>query len=147
MSAMLENITSANATLVLVADMIIPAGVPLMHFSTDQSFSQGETTLVENRMGVDGNMAAGWVPSIKTVTITLEAASPSLYFLDTLAQAMERNRTIYECTLVATIPSIRKIYTWTKGVLKSGTLVSSGKRILDPTTWTFDFAELAIQGF
>ena len=98
-------------------------------------------------MGVDGNLAAGWVPSIKTVQISLEAGSPSLYFLDMLAQSMERNRTIYKCTLVATIPSIRKIYTWSNGILKSGTLASSGKKVLDPTQWTFDFADFSNQGF
>ena len=142
--AELENITSANASLVLVVDTIIPAGVQLEHFSTDQAFSLSEVTVVEDRMGVDGHLAAGWIPSIKTVQVNLEAASPSLWFLDMLARAMENNRTIYDCTLVATIPSIRKIYTWSKGVLKSGTLVSNAKKVLDPTTWTFDFANLTV---
>ena len=142
--AELTNITSANASLVLVVDTIIPAGVQLEHFSTDQAFSLSEVTVVEDRMGVDGNLAAGWIPSIKTVQIDLEAASPSLWFLDMLQRAMENNRTIYDCTLVATIPSIRKVYTWSKGVLKSGTLVSNAKKVLDPTTWTFDFANLTI---
>lgn len=142
--AELTNITSANASLVLVVDTIIPAGVQLEHFSTDQAFSLSEVTVVEDRMGVDGNLAAGWIPSIKTVQIDLEAASPSLWFLDMLQRAMENNRTIYDCTLVATIPSIRKIYTWSKGVLKSGTLVSNAKKVLDPTSWTFDFANLTI---
>ena len=142
--AELENITSANASLVLVVDTIIPAGVQLEHFSTDQAFSLSEVTVVEDRMGVDGHLAAGWIPSIKTVQVNFEAASPSLWFLDMLARAMENNRTIYDCTLVATIPSIRKIYTWSKGVLKSGTLVSNAKKVLDPTTWTFDFANLTV---
>ena len=142
--AELENITSANASLVLVVDTIIPAGVQLEHFSTDAAFNQSEVTVVEDRMGVDGHLAAGWVPSIKTVQINLEAASPSLWMLDMLARAMENNRTVYDCTLVATIPSIRKIYTWSRGVLKSGTLVSNAKKVLDPTTWTFDFANLTV---
>ena len=142
--AELTNITSANASLVLVVDTIIPAGVQLEHFSTDQAFSLSEVTVVEDRMGVDGHLAAGWIPSIKTVQIDLEAASPSLWFLDMLARAMENNRTIYDCTLVATIPSIRKVYTWSKGVLKSGTLVSNAKKVLDPTSWTFDFANLTV---
>lgn len=142
--AELENITSANASLVLVVDTIIPAGVQLEHFSTDAAFNLSEVTVVEDRMGVDGHLAAGWIPSIKTVQVSLEAASPSLWFLDMLARAMENNRTIYDCTLVATVPSIRKVYTWSKGVLKSGTMVSNAKKVLDPTTWTFDFANLTI---
>ena len=36
----LGNITSANATLVLTVDTVIPAGAVLTQFSTDQSFNQ-----------------------------------------------------------------------------------------------------------
>lgn len=145
--AELLNITSANATLLLSADIVIPSGVLLSQFSTDQSFSMGEATIVEDRMGVDGHLAAGWIPGIKTVTIALEAASPSIEYLSLLYKTMEVNRTIYNVTLIATVPSIRKIYTWTKGVLKSGTPVASGKKVLDPTSWTFDFAELSVQSY
>lgn len=143
----LENITSANATAVLVVDEIIPAGVQLQHFGTDQSYAQNEVTVVEDRMGVDGHLAAGWIPAIKTVQITLEANSPSLPQMDMLARAMENNRKIYECTLVVTVPAIHKVYTWSRGVLKSGTLASSGKKVLDPTQWTFDFAMFTITPF
>ena len=140
----LTNITSANASLVLIVDTIIPAGVQLQHFSTDSMFELSEVTVTEDRMGVDGNLAAGWIPSIKTVKVDLEAGSPSMWFMDMLASAMESDRTIYKCTLIATIPSIRKIYTWTGGVLKTGTMVNNAKKVLDPTSWTFDFADLAI---
>ena len=142
--AELTNITSANASLVLIVNTIIPSGVQLQHFSTDQSFSQSDVTVTEDRMGVDGNLAAGWIPAIKTVQVSLEAGSPSMWYMDMLQRAMENNRTIYECTLIATIPSIRKIYTWTKGVLKSGTVVNNAKKVLGPTQWTFDFATLTI---
>jgi len=140
----LGNITSANASLVLTADTVIPAGAVLTQFSTDQSFNQNEITIAEDRMGVDGHLAAGWVPSIKTVVINLEASSPSYDVLSMLLRAMEANRTIYECTLVATVPSIRTIYTWSKGVLKTATAVANAKKVLDPTSWTFDFAKLDI---
>ena len=140
----LTNITSANASLVLIVDTFFPAGALLQHFSTDSMFELSEVTVTEDRMGVDGNLAAGWIPSIKTVKVDLEAGSPSMWFMDMLARAMESNRTIYKCTLIATIPSIRKIYTWTGGVLKTGTMVNNAKKVLDPTSWTFDFADLAI---
>lgn len=139
--AELGNITSANASLVLICDTVIPAGVPVSHFATDQSYSASEMTIVEDRMGVDGNLAAGWIPSIKTVNVTLEASSPSAKYFSMIMQAMERNRTIYPVTLVATVPSIRKIYTWSNGVLKTGQPVANGKKVLDPSSWTFDFAD------
>ena len=78
------------------------------------------------------------------MVLNLEASSPSYSVLTMLLRAMEANRTIYECTLVATVPSIRKVYTWSKGVLKTSTAVANAKKVLDPTSWTFDFAKLDI---
>lgn len=144
MSFPVGDITSANATLILIVDGLFPAGINLQQFATDQSYSQDELTIAEDRMGVDGGLVAGWIPSIKSVTIMLEASSPSYQALAQLFRASERKRGIYECTLVASVPSIGKTFTWTKGVLKSGTPVPAAKKILDPTTWKFDFAELTI---
>lgn len=140
----LGDITSANATLVLIVNGLFPAGVRLQQFATDQSYSQDELTIAEDRMGVDGGLVAGWVPSIKTVTIMLEASSPSHAALSQLYRASERKRGIYECSLIASVPSIMKTFTWTQGILKSGTPVPAAKKVLDPTTWKFDFANLAI---
>ena len=140
------DITSANATLVLTVTDLFPAGITLQQFATDQSYSQDELAIAEDRMGVDGNLVAGWVPSIKPVTIMLEASSPSYEALAQLYRACEQKRGIYTCTLVANVPSIGKTFTWTNGILKSGTPVPAGKKILDPTTWKFDFATLTIVG-
>ncbi|MCH5277761.1 MAG: hypothetical protein J1E80_08010 [Desulfovibrionaceae bacterium] len=140
----LGDITSANATLVLVVAGLFPAGIRLQQFATDQSYSQDELTIAEDRMGVDGGLVAGWIPSIKTVTVMLEASSPSYAALSQLYRACERRRGIYECSLIASVPSIGKTFTWTGGVLKSGTPVPSAKKVLDPTTWKFDFADLTI---
>lgn len=136
------DITSANAVLVLTAGKLFPAGVTLQGFATDQSYSQDELQVTEDRMGVDGNLVAGWIPSIKPVTIMLEASSPSYTAMATLYRAMEMARAPIICSLVATVPSIGRVFTWSEGVLKSGTPVPSGKKILDPTTWKFDFARL-----
>lgn len=138
------DISSANAILVMTVGDLFPAGVTLQGFATDQSFSQDELQITEDRMGVDGNMVAGWVPSIKPVTIMLEASSPSYEAMATLFRAMEAKRGPIIVTLVATVPSIGKVFTWSEGVMKSGTPVPAGKKILDPTTWKFDFARLNV---
>lgn len=143
---MVGDITSANASLILIVEGLFPAGIELQQFATDQSYSQDELTIAETRMGVDGGFVAGWVPSVKAVTVMLEATSPSAQALTSLYLASEMKRGIYQCTLIATVPSIGKVYTWTDGVLKSGTPVASGKKVLDPTTWKFEFAKLAIAG-
>lgn len=133
------DITSANAELVLAAEEVFPAGVALQMFSTDQSYAAEAQTMAETRMGVDGHIAAGYVPAEKVVTVNLEAASPSYPYLAALASAMETNRRPYRCTLVATIPALGRVLTWSIGILYSGTRVPAGAKTLQPTTWTFHF--------
>ena len=142
--ATIGDITSANATAILTVDDLFPAGITLEQFSTDQSYSQDALTIAEDRMGVDGQLVAGWVPSIKSVTIMLEASSPSYESLMQLYRSSEQSRGMYECTLTVNLPSIEKTFTWSGGILKSGTPVPAGKKVLDPTTWQFDFSDLTI---
>lgn len=148
MADMNRNITSANAKLVLaVENSGLFAPFELQQFATDASFSQSDVAITETRMGVDGIMVAGYTPAIKTVQISLEASSPSYPYLAMYWRAVESDRNPLWCTLVATIPSISQVYTWTHGVLKSGTIIPAGKKILDPTQWVFDFEMLTITGY
>ena len=134
-----RNITSANAVAILTIDTLYPQGVRLQQFSTDQAIVQAEETIAETRMGVDGNMVAGYTPSIKAVTIQLEPSSPSIVALDTLYRAMKTNKRTYECTLVITLPSLDKILTYSFGVLKTAKPLPDLKKVLDPISYGFDF--------
>lgn len=136
------NITSANAAAVMVIDTLFPVGFSLEAFSTDQSISMGEVTMAETRMGVDGKMAAGFVPSIKNVTISFEPFSSSVAYLEQLALATEANRKTYEVTLIVTVPSIERTYTFTGGVLKTAKTFPDNKKVLDPVSYTFDFEKM-----
>lgn len=136
------DITSANCSLFLTVDELYPGGIELQMFATDQSFSQGEAQIAETRMGVDGRMVAGFTPNIKVVTIMLESASPSYEALATIARACETNRKPYPCTLVARAPALGFEWTWSKGVLKTGTTVPPAQKVFGATTWVFDFETL-----
>lgn len=138
------DITSANATVIVSVDDLYGAGFELEQFAADSSFAEGEITVAEDRMGVDGQLVAGWIPSIKTVTISLEASSPSYTYLATLYRANEQKRGFYRVSMVISVPSIGKTFTYTDGILKSGTPVPAGKKVLDPTQWVFDFKTLTI---
>lgn len=137
------NITSANSTAVLTVAGLFPSGLTLQQYATDQSITMDEVTSAETRMGVDGFMAAGWVPSIKSITIMLEASSPSAVALGQLFRAQEQARNPLECTLTVRVPAIGKTYTYSGGVLKTGTPFPSHKKVLEPTTWKFDFGKFA----
>ena len=73
------DITSANAEAILTVEQIFPAGIQLQMFGTDQAVNMDAIDITETRKGVDGKMVAGYTPVIYPVTITLEAASPSLH--------------------------------------------------------------------
>lgn len=136
------DITSANATVVLSCDLF---NETLQQFSTDTSFEGEDDQMADTRMGVDGKMVAGMTPSVKAVTIHLEASSPSYERLTLLKQSMASNRKVYECSMVISIPSIGKRITYSHGVLQSAKDLPDGKKVLDPTTWTFHFEQKNIE--
>ena len=137
------DITSANATVTLQCSLF---SVALQQFAADTGFEGADDAVAETRIGIDGRMVAGQTPSIKTVTVHLEASSPSVEYLYLLKQAMEKTHTIYPVNMVISLPSIGKKITYANGVLKSAKDLPDGKKVLDPTTWAFDFESKSVEG-
>lgn len=137
-----RNITSANAIAIMTIENLCPQGFRLEQFSTDAAISQGDDTIAETRMGVDGHMVAGYTPSIKTVTITLEPSSPSIEYLDNLYKAMQQNKKIYYCNLVITLPALSKIVQYSYGVLKTSKILPDMQKTLAPIAYSFDFEKV-----
>ena len=137
----LGNITSANSTLILTVNTVFPAGLALPMFSVDTGINMEEIQVADTRMSLDGHMVAGYIPTIKTVQIGLEPASPSYEALCQLYRLTEQRRGFYECGLVLTIPDLNggSVFTWSKGVLVSGTILPPVQQLLNPTSWTFRF--------
>ena len=136
------DITSANAILVLKCSLF---NATLQQFSADTMYEGEDDQVAETRIGVDGKMVAGQTPNIKAITLHLEASSPSVEYLNLLKQSMEKNRKIYECTMVISIPSIGKRITYSHGVLQSAKDLPDAKKILDPTSWTFHFQDKSVE--
>ena len=140
------DITSANAEAVLTVEQIFPSGISLQMFGTDQAISMEAIDIAETRKGVDGKLVAGYIPAIYPVTVTLEAASPSHASLSTVWQAMAANKCVYSCNLVCTVPSIKSVFTWSSGVMKSGSPFPTLEKVLAATTWTFEFQDFERSG-
>lgn len=136
------DITSANSVVTLSCDLF---STILQQFSADTSYEGTDDQVAETRMGVDGHMVAGQTPNIKELTLHLEASSPSVQYLRLLKQAMEKNRKIYPCQMVISQPSIGIRTTYSVGVLKSAKDLADGKKVLDPTTWTFNFESKSVE--
>ena len=109
--------------------------------------SSDDMEIAQARMGVDGGLAAGYVPNPFSLTITLEASSPSLTVMQSLLMAMKTNRTTYKCSVTLTIPSIKQVHFWRNGVLTNGNPVTAPKKTLDPTSWKFVFQDYYTAGF
>jgi hypothetical protein len=137
------DITSANAVVSLQCSLF---STTLQQFSADTSYEGEDDQVAETRIGVDGKMVAGQVPNIKVVNIHLEASSPSLQYLQLLKRAMEVNRTVYPVNMVISQPSIGKRITYSTGVLQSAKDLADGKRVLEPTSWTFHFQDKSVEG-
>lgn len=136
------NITDADATIIMLVDKLYPQGVRLQQFSTDAMASESDETFAETRMGVDGQMVAGYVDDVKSITVTLEPSSPSIQYMETLAAAMRSNKTIYEVTFLINIPSQSRNITCSKGVLKTGKRLPDMDKTLQPVAYTFDFEKV-----
>ena len=139
------DITSANATVAMsVAEGLF--SINLENFSADSSFTSDTVQAAETRMGVDGHMAAGFTPAIKTITINLEAGSPSTEYMQLLRQVQEVNMKPYKVQMVISIPSIGKRYTFSEGVLQSFKGLPDGQIVLSPTQWVFNFETMSAEG-
>lgn len=136
------DITSANSRVVLSNSLFT---AQLQQFSADTSYEGEDDQVAETRMSIDGRMVAGQTPNIKVVTIHLEASSPSIGYLTLLKQSMEKNRKIYPCQMVISQPSIGRRITYSNGVLQSAKDLADGKKVLDPTNWTFHFESKSVE--
>lgn len=134
------DITSTNAIITLACPGVLPNPIQLQNFSADQMAAIDETTIAEARMGVDGGMAAGFIPSPVNLTLTLEANSPSTPYLSSIFTACRANRTTYNCTVTIDLKTTGKRYIFSNGALTGGVYMSSLKKMMEPTTWKFTFA-------
>ena len=141
------DITSANSETVLTVESLFPAGISLQMFGTDSGINLDSLDVTETRMGVDGYMVAGVTPNIFPINITLEPASPSIEALNQIWMAMITSRRIFECTMVCTVPSVGRVFTFVRGVMKSGVPFANINRVLAPMTYGFHFERMVPTSF
>ena len=135
------DITSANSTLVLTVENLYPAGVKIEGFSTDNSFAMDDDTIAETHMGVDGKLTAGFTPSEKSVTLTLDAGSSSYEVLCNIYNMSKTNMTVLDTSMQITVPALGKEFSFKNGVMVTGHPLPAGEKVLGNTNWTFHFGK------
>ncbi|MBC8947079.1 MULTISPECIES: phage tail fiber protein [Xenorhabdus] len=132
-----NTITSANAVLMLRCKGVYDDYVQIQGFQADNAWEFGKVTLGETRIGVDGKQSVGYVPHETQWTLYLEANSPSTQVLENIRKDFNSNKETRFIDIVVEIPSIKKRYSGTGGLI-SMTGGASGKKLLDGTSYEFN---------
>jgi hypothetical protein len=127
-----NNITSANSVLLIGVAGLFTVPQQLQGFSSDDAYSMDAVTNKEVQLGVDGIMSAGWIPQIKTMSVTLQGDSDSNTFFEAWYAAEEAAQDAFRAFGTIVQPAVNKMYTLTNGVLTNFAPISDAKKVLQP---------------
>lgn len=135
----MATLTAANSVYMLSVIGLFNIPQQLQGFSADDMWDTDAVESAETLMGVDGVLSAGWVPTIKKQTITLQADSASNLMFDAWATAQESARELYVAAGIVRLPGINTSYALVRGFLTSYRPMPPLKKILQPrqygVTW------------
>lgn len=129
---MANNITDADAVIVLTIPLLLPVPTTLNNFAVDDIFDVENVAPTEIQMGADGVMTMGWVPREKKMTIMLNAASTSNIFFDAWAQGQDAASTAFAAGGVITLPSLGMIWIGVNGALTGYKPTPGAKKVAQP---------------
>ena len=136
-------ITSANSVFTIVVPGLFPAPVQMSGYAVDKAFATEALTLAETQMGVDGRMTAGYTPSITTMTLSLQADSPSRFVFTSMTRAIKTAREIFYMSGEIVLPSTGEKFTLTKGVLVTTQQLPNAEKVLGAVDFTIHWESLA----
>lgn len=132
----MSTITSANSIFTLTvyntsgASFLPPSQI--QGFASDDAFLIDTIETTETLLGVDGIMSAGWLPTIKTQSVSLQADSISNDYFEAWFAGQEAARDVFWCAGQILYPSVSKSYTLINGVLFGYTPLSAARKVLQP---------------
>lgn len=132
----MNNITSANASISITSAL---GNLDFDKFSADSALSAEAVKCVQTRIGVDGQISAGYVPTIKHFTVDFEASSSSIPYLMNLAQLIETSKTPQPVVITVTLPAIGKKFVCS-GYLTDYPSMFTVKNLIDPMQFGFDIS-------
>lgn len=138
--ASFREITAADVAATLSVDELYPNGIPLEMFGADSAITGDSVTIAETRMTVDGKLIAGAVPAPYPITLTFEAASPSLPYLQNLRTASEKR--VYECNLAVRIRATGEVLRFNRGFLVTANPFPNVAKTLQALTFQFQFESM-----
>jgi len=131
----MTTLTSANSVLMIGVGVVFPVPQKIEGYATDDAFTFEVMQLAQAVMGVDGRMSAGYTPQVAVQTISLQADSPSKIIFETWVAAMKTSREVFYANGTLNIPSIKRKFTLSKGVLTQSPPAPTAHAILQPMTF------------
>lgn len=135
----MATITAANSKFTLAAGSVFPVPVAIQGYSADDAFATEEVDMAENQVGVDGELSSGYTPYAVPLEFTLQANSPSIAVMDAIITAERVLKDKIELRASIQIPSIGKIFVFSKGYLSKGPVMPSAGKVLKPQKYTLTF--------
>jgi hypothetical protein len=140
----MATLTTANSALSLAVANLFPAPVPIQGYAADDAFMVGDVESAETYMGVDGILSAGFTPYPVDLDITLQADSASNAFFDAWIAAEFQAREKYIASGTTLIKGTGALYQFTRGFLKSPSLMPEAKKVLQPRKFKIVFNSVSL---
>lgn len=128
-------ITAANSVFSLTVNNLYPTPQKLGGYAADDAFTSEAVELAEVVMGVDGKQSAGFVFNPTKQTITLMPDSPSIVIFETWKNTMRTVREVFPANATILMPSIKRKYTLTNGILTSAKALPDVKKLLQANAY------------
>lgn len=138
------DITSANVNVFVTVAGVFGAGNPqqLQGFAADDAFVAEAFDVAETRMGVDGNLSAGYTPSVKRWTVTLQPDSPDVAVFDEWYNNEAALKQKFVAGITIDYPSVSKTYDMSVCWLKNYKPMGDAKKVIDPQTFTIEYQDV-----
>lgn len=140
-----NSLTAVNAVATIIVPEIAPAGHIIEGEFLDQAYATGDLVNKELKMSLQSKLYGGYIPQIKTVSVTLLPGSPSAKFFADWYQAEQAQKSTIECkTLVIALPAIKSVVTYTNGFLTKAKIMPDVKKVLQEVTYEMSFGTVTI---
>lgn len=135
-----RTLTTANAVVALSVSELFPVPQIIDEFEANNPFSLDDMVIAETVMALDGTLQGGYVPSMVTWTLSLLPTSSSKQFFVDWMQASKTAQTLYRCKGNVTIPGEKANYTLVNGILVSGGVMPSVRKMQQSVTYKIQFS-------
>lgn len=135
-------ITTANSIFILTVPGLYPSGIQLQGYSAERAWQTEAQELTESQIGVDGQKASGWVPTMVQQTVALLANSKSRTVFNNIARLQKANRDAVVFQGSITLPSTGESFSCLNGTLKNYKSLPDAAKVLQPIDFAIEWQDI-----